>query len=432
MKRLHVGRVVIRVDASDELRVEPLELVVELLLPDAGRENHQASQRADDQGVDEGFEQGDHSLGDRLVGARRGVGDGGGPLPRFVGEQAAVDAAIHRVGDACAQEAAGGRRTREGVLEDGKERRQHFVEIGGEHGECADGIENAHRRDDCRRHPSDPLDAADDDEAQEQRQDAAAQPMGDAEGGGEAGCHAVRLGHVAGTESAYHRRQCEQHRQPFEVRFLEEGSHARCAPALEECRQGCVGEAAFHVVHRPAGDFALVVRDAVFVRNGHLHELRGHANERGGPHPEQRRRPAEMNGQRHAGDVAGADRAGKRRRKRLKVGGVPGGVLARMTPEQDAPSAFEVAHLGEAEVERKEQAHTQQDDGKVRRRAKQRVESAEDVSQRVHVGWHCPREGNFQPGAWTPCCSPSTCPSLRWQYSHPPVPFTITKVFKGL
>ena len=64
--------------------------------PGAGHDDHERGRRADDDRVDEGLEQGDHALANRLFGARRRVGDRGRPDARLVAEGGAPEALDQR------------------------------------------------------------------------------------------------------------------------------------------------------------------------------------------------------------------------------------------------------------------------------------------------------------------------------------------------
>ena len=65
-----IARVGVVVDTDQELGIEGVELVVELVLPSAGRQDDDARQRADHQGVEERFEDRDEPLGHRFIRAR--------------------------------------------------------------------------------------------------------------------------------------------------------------------------------------------------------------------------------------------------------------------------------------------------------------------------------------------------------------------------
>jgi hypothetical protein len=58
------------------------------------------------------------------------------------------------------------------------------------------------------------------------------------------------------------------------------------------------------------------------VRKGNLHKFGGHSHGGSNQHPEQGRRPAQMNGQCNPGNVSGANRSRECSRQRLKMGSV--------------------------------------------------------------------------------------------------------------
>jgi len=103
--------------------------------------------------------------------------------------------------------------------------------------------------------------------------------------GGEDVGDRVRLDHVEG----HSEREDEAH-----------GEH-------HACRAGA--EAALDVVGGPAAERVVVVRLLVDLREGGLGERRGHAEQRHDPHPEDRSRPTEREGDGDAGDVARAHAA---------------------------------------------------------------------------------------------------------------------------
>ena len=312
------------------------------------------------------------------------MGDGRGALPRLVREQPPVDSLGEGIGERSAQKAPRRRAAAEGVAEHRGEGREDGVGIGDDHRRGAEGIDDAHGGHDGRRHRGDAADAADDDKPEQDRQRSAAQPRWDAERGFEARRHVVALRHVAGAQGAEHGRHGEQHRHALGGPF----------PAFAEAGS----ETPLHVVHGTTGDLPAVVRDAVLVGDRHLDELGRHAEEGRHPHPEQRRRAAEVQRQRHPADVAGADGAGKCRRKRLQVAGVTGGVGTGFTAKEHAPGMAEEAHLRQAEIEREQEPHAQQHEGEPGRTAEDSVQRAENVAQ-------CVQENGFRlialPPAWS-------------------------------
>ena len=288
------------------------------------------------------------------------MGDGRAALPRLVRIQAAVDAAVEGVGEGGAEKAAGRRRAGEGVGENRQEGGNDVAEIGNDHRDRADQVNHRHRRHHGGGELGDAGDAADDHQRKQRRHENGGDQRVEIESAFKSSGDVVDLRQVAGAEGAEHRGDGEQHRQPFQL------------------------EALFHVVHRPAGDGAVLGDAAVLVRQGDLNELARHAEESRHPHPEQRRRPAKMEGEGHAADIARADGAGKRRGQGLEVAGfAPGAVLVEFALG-DGDGVAEIADLGKSKIYGEENAGGQQQGGKPDGAAEKAIDENEKVVDSIH------------------------------------------------
>src|SRR5690606_14817940 len=103
--------------------------------PDPGGEDHQASEGADHQGVDEGAEHAHQTLLYRVVGPGGGMGDGGAAQAGLVGEDAAGKAPANGQQHGGAGEATLGGGGGEGGFEHQRNGPGNGRAVDGEHGE---------------------------------------------------------------------------------------------------------------------------------------------------------------------------------------------------------------------------------------------------------------------------------------------------------
>ena len=336
--RRHVGQV-----ATDQR-----DLGRYAVLPDTRRDDDQRGERADDDRVDEGLEQRDDALRDRLVGLGGSVGDRCGTLAGLVGEQAAPHAPHHRHHED-AHPGAGNARCRiERFTEDEQEAGNDRLPVQHQDHQRSRHVDPCHDRREDAGDGADATDAADDDREHDGRGDQARHPRGDPEGREHRVGHGVGLDRVAGHEGRHAEQDREDHRQ----------------------RLPLVAEAALDVVHRPAsyGAFPFLgvvigARDrAVVLGQRDLGVLGRHAEKRGDPHPEERAGTTEVNRDRHAGDVADPYRGRQRRGERLEVRDIARLVRVVVLARGDGNAVAESPNLQEPEIEGQVQTGADQGD----------------------------------------------------------------------
>ena len=255
----------------------------------AGAQDHQGRGGANEEGVDIHGE----GLGEALLRRMRDVGgrrdDGARALAGLVGEDAALDA--H--GDGGADDAAADGVDAEGVRDDGREHRGDVLDMEADDHQRHQDVAEGHERRDDGGHPRDALDAAEDDEAQDDREGDAGGEGRDRESVLDGRRDAVGLDRrqeeAAGEDGDGRERDAE----PFLAQ-----------PVLDEAEG--------------TAPVAGVVRELVDLRQGGLHEGRRCAEEGDDPHPEHRAGAAEGDGRRHAHDVAGAHASGQGDAERLE------------------------------------------------------------------------------------------------------------------
>ena len=263
-------------------------------VPQPRGDDHEARDRAHDDGVEEHLERAPQALAGGVVGVGGGMRDGRRAHARLVGEHAARHAHAARVHDRGTQEAARGGRTREGVAEDLGDRGGNLAGVHDEHRRSTEEVENGREGHKLLGDLRDAGDAADEDQSREKRHDGADDGQRHAEGGV----------HAAGERVGLHARADAEGRQEAE------GGEQHGEPGL--------AQAAGDVVHGAAHDLAALVARAVCHRQRDLAELDDHAGQRGEPQPEDRARAARGHRKRHAHDVAGAERCRERGAHRLE------------------------------------------------------------------------------------------------------------------
>ena len=289
-------------------------------VPHTGGQDHQRRKSTDDQRIDKRLETGDYAFAHRLIGLRRRVGDGRRTLARFVREQRALHAVHEGV-------AHGATDKRPGRFVGGERRYENQLE----HAEDLVGVDEQDigageqvKRDHDRHQPpgdrADALDPADDDRADQYREDNAANPTGNAE---------IGLGNFA------------------DVPGLEHVAAGNCRDQQGDAKNRAnnfakPGQAGVHFCqafrrdpHRPAMRIVRIVGVPVEHRQGDLGQLDRHPEEPDHPHPEDRTRPAESDGERDATDVAQADGRRQGRGQRLKMVDRARIVRIVVTPPQD-------------------------------------------------------------------------------------------------
>ncbi len=252
------------------------------MLDDAGDED-ETGHEADDDGVPERAGHGNQRLALRVAGLGRGGDERSGTHTGFIGEKSAGEAVAAGHGDRAADEAAGGSLCRE---RGGDDRCDCFAEDVGVHDkddQAADEVEDRHEGHKHLGNSGDRLDAADDDEADQNAEHDRDDPRSDAEVGREVGGNRVGLNHAADTERADR---------------SEDREEDACPAGLEAAVEG---------VHRAADHRAVFTLHAVLDGDQGLGVLGGDAEDTGQPHPEDGARAAAGDRGADADDVAGAD-----------------------------------------------------------------------------------------------------------------------------
>ena len=155
---------------------------------------------ADDDGVRKDLENAPHALLDRLDDVGAGVYHDRGAETGLVGENAALHAHLHGLGDARAHDAAGGGFDGKGPLEDGDEDGRNLGDVHANDDDRAYQVEDYHKGDELLGEGSYALKTADDDEADGEEKEDADGNLRDVEGVVDVADHAVDLAHVANAE----------------------------------------------------------------------------------------------------------------------------------------------------------------------------------------------------------------------------------------
>ena len=252
---------------------------------DARGEDHERGDRADDQRVDDRAQHGDEALVDRVLDLGGGVRNRRRALTGFVREDAACDAFLHGQHQQADRDTGAGAVEAEGPFEDHGESARDRVEVHADHNQTTDKVGDGHDRHEAAGHAGNPLDAAQndgacgcgEDERCDERRDAVAAVQRIRDG--------VGLDRGACAPAGQNAQRCEQTAQPGPFR----------------------AHAVLDVVHR-AADMASFVIDLTEADGEHAFGVfRGGADNCRDPHPEHRARPANGDGGRDAGNVAGPD-----------------------------------------------------------------------------------------------------------------------------
>ena len=267
---------------------------VEAAVPDAGDDDGEAGQGADDNGIDEGTGHGNETLLSRPARFRSSRDNRCGAEAGFIGEEATGNPALHRHHDASAEETAGRRGRRESMLENERNRSGNLIGANEENGAGAEEINHSHGRHDGAGSRGDGLNPTEDDRGDEDEDDARRPDRIDIECNIDNFDDGIDLCGVANPEDGgedAERRKERAEPSPFRA------------------------HAVLDVEHRAAGDISFFIDFTILDGEAPFGEFRGHSEEGGHPHPEERARAAGMNGGRDADDVPRADGGGQRRTK---------------------------------------------------------------------------------------------------------------------
>ena len=214
----------------------------------------------------------------------------------------------------------------------------------------ADHIEDDHERDDFLSDRGNTLQAADYDQSDQDHDDCAGDPGGEAEDGLHIAGDGVHLRHVADAEGGDEAEKGEQKGQ-----YL-----------ADACAALFGAQTVAEIVHRAAGPFALGVFAAVEDAEDVFGIVGHHAQEGHDPHPEHGAGAAHEDGAGHADDIAGADGGGQGGAETLELGdtlilGMGGDVLVL---ENRADGLFhpvtEMGHLEDFRQDRHQHADKRQ------------------------------------------------------------------------
>ena len=277
----------------------------------------------------------------RILHVSLSVGMGGGAHTGLVGEQTTLGALRDGLLDGVAERTAHDGLRLKGVLED-------HAEGGGDIPDAEDQDDQTAQQEDCRhngddffRNGSQPLNAAQENDAADDDQRHAHDPGGDAESGLEALSDGVGLHHAAHEAQSQNDGDCEQGRQEFAEAALERGGDVIDGAAVDGAvcclDPGLDGQCGFSV-------------------DG------GHAEEGDDPHPEDGAGAAGQDGTGCAYDVAGAHLSGNGGGQRLK--GAHAAVMLfaveGQIAEDSAHTLTEAADLNEAGLDAVPQADSHQ------------------------------------------------------------------------
>ena len=241
---------------------------------------------------------------------------------RFVGEHAT----LHAHDDGAAEQAAEGRVEAEGALDDGRQHGRHVFDLGADHiqghGDVGQGLD----RDQQVGHRGDALDAADEGDGQQQRQDDAGVAWVEGEGVLQRVRHCVGLQADEGEAVGDQQQDGEHHRHAFEL------------------------QAVLDVIGRAAAVQAVAVGALVDLGQGAFEEAAGHAHQCGHPHPEHGARTAQGHGDADACDVACADPAGEAEHQRLERAELAAAAFQAVAEHREHME--EVAQLNETRADR--------------------------------------------------------------------------------
>ena len=239
--------------------------------------------------------------------------------------------------DQRAHHAAGNAQPGEGTGEDLAESPADLVGVHQDDDQCRGHIHDAHERNDLLRHPGNRFQPADDDGKNHGRKQHAGNPARIlADNAGNLLVCLIGLEHVSAAECAEDTEDREQDRKRLAA------------------RQSALCKALGQIVHRTAGNRAVIVFVAVFDAERTLGELRCHAHQAGKDHPEGRARSANADGNRNTGDVAEADGARKGGGKRLEVAYLAGIIRVGIVAAHQFDRMPEGTELDEREIERED------------------------------------------------------------------------------
>ena len=280
----------------------------------------------------------------RILHVSLSVGMGGGAHTGLVGEQTTLGALRDGLLDGVAERTAHDGLRLKGVLEDHAEGGGDIPDAEDQDDQTAQQKDCRHNGDDFFRNGSQPLNAAQENDAADDDQRHAHDPGGDAESGLEALSDGVGLHHAAHEAQSQNDGDCEQGRQEFAEAALERGGDVIDGAAVDGAvcclDPGLDGQCGFSV-------------------DG------GHAEEGDDPHPEDGPRPAQQDGTAGANDVAGTHLSGDGGGQGLKGGQAPllPAALHIELPEHRPHPLTEAPHLhksgadGEIQTRTDEQEH---------------------------------------------------------------------------
>ncbi|MNC18370.1 hypothetical protein D3C75_662690 [compost metagenome] len=270
----------------------------------------------------------------RRIGGRGRGGIGGRTHTGFVGEETALDAVDHRLGDGVTHGTGTRLLDTEGRLDDENKDPGQLADVHGHHEQRHQDVGQRHEGHHQLGEAGYATDAAEDDEAGQHHQCQAADPVRDAEGDVHGQADGVGLHRIE------HQTECQQQ--------TEGEDHPHPAHA----------EPTLHVVGGTTTVVAVFILDLVELGQGTLDEGGGHADEGDQPHPEDGTRPPQIDGDGHTGQVAGAHTGSQAGTQGLEGGDA--GTVGFAAIAQYREHVAEVTDLDKPQAEGKEESDPDQ------------------------------------------------------------------------
>lgn len=304
--------------------------------------NHEGGKRAEDDRIGKDLKNSPHALPGRNTAIGDGVGGGGGPAPRFVGDQPPHGAVADGGGEKKAEDSGGGGAGRKSFGKDLPEGGEQSFMAQNQHRRRQQKIAKGHQGDKFFGDAGHALGTAGNDYGGKNGKDGSGQHGGDPEHAGKGVGYGVDLKHTAHGKG---------------VQNTQQGKGARRKRAGEAQTVGVEKEA--DVIHGGAVRVALGVEPSVAHGKHDFCVFEHHGAQGGDPHPEHCTGAAEPDCRRNAHDVADAKRARKRQRQRPERGDP----AARFPLGKRSQKLFGAAEIKEFQPHAVKQSAENQKDG---------------------------------------------------------------------
>ncbi len=179
-----------------------------------------------------------------------------------------------------------------------------MADVGKDHDQSRNNIDNRHDRNDLLRHGADALDAAEEDQCNNDCHNDTDDQIAERELRSRKGDHVCTDVAAKGIDSG-----ADALADGLYLRGVADTERGKRAENAEEDAQPAKAfpKAVLDIVHRAAYPVALIVAFAILNGKRNLGEFRAHAEQGGKPHPEDGTRTADHDSAGDAGDIAGAD-----------------------------------------------------------------------------------------------------------------------------